>query len=193
MTDSTPSFEVFRCPSCDKPTTATLRACRHCNVIFDGPNSGKKASRIFADDEPGAKWGCLSSVVLLIALAGGGVAFCNHQASERALIDAQQKASERRIEDAHYQDRIRSGQVCADGPMDLNTAFELSVKQQLKDPDSFEHEGTVITPTSNGEYDALMRFRSKNSFGGYVDGTAVARLYVAEHNLCHVRRFSILR
>lgn len=192
MTDNTPSFDVFHCPSCGKPTTASLPSCRHCKSRLSGPRAGAKTNKIFADEGPGAKWSCLGSLALLLAMAGGGVAFCNHEAAERARVDAEQKAKEEQEEKARYQDRLRSGQVCADGANDLNTAFELNVKRQLKDPDSFEHMGTVITPARGGGYDALMRFRSKNSFGGYVVGTAVAKLYVAERNLCEVRSFSIL-
>lgn len=154
-------------------------------------DKGEKARRIFADEGPGAKWGCLGSLALLLAVAGGGIAFCNHETAELARVDALQKAKEAKEEEAHYQDRVRSGQVCADGPDDLNTALELNVKRQLKDPDSFEHMGTVITPSSKGGYDALMRFRSRNSFGGYVVGTAVATLYVAERGVCEVRTFKV--
>ncbi|RYF19187.1 MAG: hypothetical protein EOO77_10505 [Oxalobacteraceae bacterium] len=154
-------------------------------------NKSKKSPRIFADEGPGAKWSCLGSVALLIAVAGGGIAFCNHETAERARVDALQKAEEAKEEEAHYQDRVRSGQVCADGPSDLDTALELNVKRQLKDPDSFEHMGTVITPSSKGGYDALMRYRAKNSLGGYVVGTAVATLYVAERGVCEVRTFKV--
>lgn len=152
---------------------------------------GEKSPRIFADEGPGAKWSCLGSLALLLAVASGGVAFCNHETAEHARVDAFQRAEEAKEEEAHYQDSVRSGQVCADGPNDLNTALELNVKRQLKDPDSFEHMGTVITPSSKGGYDALMRFRSRNSFGGYVVGTAVATLYVAERGVCEVRTFKV--
>jgi hypothetical protein len=80
---------------------------------------GEKSPRIFADEGPGTKWGCLGSVALLIAVASGGVAFCNHETAERARVDALQKAEEAKEEEARYQDRVRSGQVCADGPNDL--------------------------------------------------------------------------
>jgi hypothetical protein len=191
MTDAKPSFDVFHCPSCGKPTTASLPSCRHCKGLLRGPKAGTKTNKIFADEGPGTKWGCLGSVALLIAVASGGVAFCNHETAERARVDALQRAEEAKEEEAHYQDRVRSGQVCADGPNDLNTALELNVKRQLKDPDSFEHIGTVITPSPKGGYDALMRFRSRNSFGGYVVGTAVATLYVAERGVCEVRTFKV--
>lgn len=130
---------------------------------------------------------------LLLAMAGGGVAFCNHESAERARIEAEQKAEEQKEEAARYQERVRSGQVCADGPNDLNTALELNVKRTLKDPDSFDHIGTVIKPSGDGvHYDALMRYRAKNSFGGYVMGTVLGKLYVSEPNVCEVRSYKVL-
>ncbi|WP_267396775.1 MULTISPECIES: hypothetical protein [unclassified Sphingomonas] len=73
----------------------------------------------------------------------------------------------------------------------MNTALQLKVLSQLKDPDSFEHMGTVVSPSKEGGYDALMRFRSRNAFGGYVIGTVVAKLYVAERGVCEVRSMEV--
>ena len=41
-------------------------------------------------------------------------------------------------------------------------------KKILKDPKSFEHDKTVITPIVNDEQTVYMTYRAKNSFGGYV-------------------------
>ena len=49
------------------------------------------------------------------------------------------------------------------------------VKRLLNDPDSFEHDQTLVSPVSNeGTHNLTMHFRAKNAFGGYVRGTARA-------------------
>lgn len=158
------------------------------------PQAGEKTNRIFADEGPGAKWGCLGAAALLVALAGGGVAFCNREYAESERIETEQMAAEKKEEAARHQDRVESGQVCADGPNDLNTALALSVKRSLKDPDSFEHIGTVIKPVGDGvNYDALMRYRARNSFNGYVVSTVLGKLYLSEPGVCEVRSYKVLQ
>ena len=41
-------------------------------------------------------------------------------------------------------------------------------KKILKDPKSFEHDKTVITPIVNDEQTVYMTYRAKNGFGGVV-------------------------
>ena len=42
------------------------------------------------------------------------------------------------------------------------------IKKNLKDPKSFEHIETRITPVENGSHIVFTKYRAKNSFGGYV-------------------------
>ena len=52
--------------------------------------------------------------------------------------------------------------------------FNLAIKQQLKNPSSFEHVSTKVTPVSDkGVHTILMEYRATNSFGGVVPGTAL--------------------
>lgn len=53
----------------------------------------------------------------------------------------------------------------------------------MKDPDSFEHISTRVTAVQNGQHIAIMSYRSKNSFGGYVVATAKATY--RNHNCNH--------
>ena len=49
------------------------------------------------------------------------------------------------------------------------------VKRLLNDPDSFEHDQTLVSPVSKeGTHNLTMQFHAKNAFGGYVRGTARA-------------------
>lgn len=51
-----------------------------------------------------------------------------------------------------------------------------TIKNYLKDPDSFKHRETTITPNNGGVHVAIMTYGAKNSYGGYVVEKAAARL-----------------
>lgn len=192
MSDKPIDPAISYCPSCGKPTPENLDVCRHCRASLRGDNAGKKSSRIFADEGPAAKWGCIGMAALFVMLPIFGLSYCHNQSSERERVAAEEDREKAKQDDARYQQRVKTGEVCSDGPNGAVTAFELNVQRQLKDPDSFEHIGTVITPAKDGYgYDALMRFRSANSFGAKVVGTAVGRLYLSEPNTCEVRSFEV--
>lgn len=50
------------------------------------------------------------------------------------------------------------------------------VERRLRDPDSFEHIETKITPNQNGKHRLIMEYRARNGFGGMTVGTAVATI-----------------
>ena len=47
------------------------------------------------------------------------------------------------------------------------------IKKLLRDPDSYRYEGAVVMSST----EALIKFRSKNGFGGYVSGMATCSNY----------------
>ena len=49
-----------------------------------------------------------------------------------------------------------------------------SVKAQLRDPESFEHDETRITPAKDGQHTLIMKYRARNGFGGMNVTTAMA-------------------
>lgn len=52
-----------------------------------------------------------------------------------------------------------------------------NLKTTLRDPDSFEHIDTKITPVdAKGFHLLTMRYRSKNGFGGMAIGTVIAQI-----------------
>ena len=54
--------------------------------------------------------------------------------------------------------------------------FEHSLKRRLKDPDSYEHIETRVTKKgTDGLHSLYMTYRAKNSFGGFVVGTATGK------------------
>lgn len=69
-----------------------------------------------------------------------------------------------------------------DGSMyDLKAAVE----KQLNDPDSFEHIETRGS-VEDSSPKALMRFRAKNGFGGYVTSYATADVEVSDCSVSNV-------
>lgn len=51
--------------------------------------------------------------------------------------------------------------------------FKKQVKEVMRDPDSFEHISTRVTPEKNGEHTIIMEYRARNGFGGMNIGTAL--------------------
>lgn len=50
------------------------------------------------------------------------------------------------------------------------------VKARLRDPESFEHIDTRLYPPSHGLSTLVMKFRSRNGFGGMEEGVATGTL-----------------
>ena len=47
----------------------------------------------------------------------------------------------------------------------------------MREPDSFEHIKTRMTPVDEtGQHTLIMRYRAKNGFGGMTDGVAIATI-----------------
>jgi uncharacterized lipoprotein NlpE involved in copper resistance len=48
------------------------------------------------------------------------------------------------------------------------------IKENLRDPDSYQHIKTSITPADKeGNHILIMQYRAKNGFGGYVPGSVM--------------------
>ena len=113
------------------------------------------------------------------------------EARERKII-ATRKAEEERIakekadaeEKKRQEKAVRLAQKAEDNRKGFHclTAWDGShreivrdVKRLLNDPDSFEHDQTLVSPMSKeGTHNLTMHFRAKNAFAGYVRGTARA-------------------
>jgi hypothetical protein len=66
----------------------------------------------------------------------------------------------------------RLGEHCVVGG--FSSEFVAKVKEQLRDPNSFEHIETRIGPVdATGQHTIGMRYRSRNGFGGMNEQTAI--------------------
>jgi hypothetical protein len=76
---------------------------------------------------------------------------------------------------AEQAEKERKGLHCLigwDGSHPIVMAF---VQKQMRDPDSFEHTETRVTPVDDkGQHTFVMKYRARNGFGGMTVGTALA-------------------
>lgn len=68
---------------------------------------------------------------------------------------------------------IRNGFHCLSNWDGSHREFANNLKSQLRDPSSFEHIETRVTPEKDGEHTIIMKYRAKNGFGGMNVGTAI--------------------
>jgi hypothetical protein len=86
---------------------------------------------------------------------------------------ATKSAKEAAVQKAKAEDK-QKGFHCLSGWDGSHRAVVSWVKNNLKDPDSYQHKQTRITPAVDGVHLLAMEYRAKNSFGGYVIGTVTA-------------------
>ncbi|ACE89845.1 hypothetical protein RHECIAT_CH0000858 [Rhizobium etli CIAT 652] len=98
------------------------------------------------------------------------------EAADRQAAKAKsdrEAASTAAAENAEQADKRRKGFHCLSGWDGSNRALVDAVTKSLRDPSSFEHDETRITPVSpQGQHFLTMTFRAKNGFGGTNVGVA---------------------
>lgn len=84
--------------------------------------------------------------------------------------EAKVKAAQKAIED---REKMKTGMHCLSGWDGSHRGLVNAVKAQMRDPDSFEHIETRISPVdAQGHNAVIMQFRAKNGFGGMNVGIA---------------------
>ncbi len=160
----------MRCKECREQVSTKAKTCPKC-----GAKPPKKTSFL--------TW----SVLVLILMGVFGVMqqesnMTPKQKAARAerieterLAQAEKAATEaeaRAIKDAEDK---RKGFHCLSGWNGAHRGVERVVKENLRDPSSFEHIETKITPVNeNGEHRLIMSYRAANAFGGKTIGNAIA-------------------
>jgi hypothetical protein len=187
------------CPECAETIKAAAKVCKHCGYripdpalvpvkeeawvppeepiwtapppSIDGPGWW---DRTF-DDGRTAKRGCFG---FLLALIVGFFLLTTHCARQASLALNEQEASdaianEQASEEAS--DNRRQGFHCL-SPIDgSHPAIVSAVKRGLRDPKSYEHIETQITPLdASGKHQLMMHYRATNGFGGMTDGVVTA-------------------
>ena len=96
-------------------------------------------------------------------------------AAKRAAAAAEAQKEERRL--AAEAVKKRKGFHCLSAWDGSHRGVIQAVEKRLRDPDSFEHIETRISPVNNnGEHILSMEFRSRNGFGGMTVSVAMAKV-----------------
>ena len=127
-------------------------------------------------DSPTAK--AVYVVFLLCIMFGVAIYGLNACSEQRAAAAAEQKQkddADAAEQAAKKEEDKRKGFNCLSGWDGSEPDVVNLVKARLRDPDSFEHIDTQITPKdAKGLHHVMMRYRSRNGFGGMTEGTALA-------------------
>jgi len=94
-----------------------------------------------------------------------------HKEKLNLYIDLNKKKIEQKKQDAVSKKEFTECISVVDGH---HLALQRAIKENLKDPDSYKHIETKYLATESG-YDIVTKFRSKNSFNGYVISRAFAQ------------------
>lgn len=151
------------CPKCAEPIKLAAIRCKHCghDLSPDEVEAGRKMQ-----NAKGAA-GCLV-VAALILLVG----YCTSSGSS---------PEETAKEDAAAAEDKKKGFHCLSPWDGSSTQLVTLIKAQLRDPDSFEHDETRITPVdADGMHSIAMDYRAKNGFGGVNRGTAFGEIKNAD-------------
>jgi hypothetical protein len=96
---------------------------------------------------------------------------------KEARAKQEKEEAERKAKVAAEEIRKRKGFHCLSSWDGSHRSVNKYVEKNLRDPDSFDHIETRITPVDkNGEHKLIMSYRAKNGFGGLTTGITVATI-----------------
>ncbi|WP_338608073.1 hypothetical protein V6617_16830 [Pelagibacterium nitratireducens] len=171
--------------SADELRAARLRLTGQASVIENNravepeeefyvePPSAKNSKKAKAPKAPKKKgnvffiigllvWGGLFAIMWIGSGQPGGSGSTGSQAvSTRAAEQAEDE---------------RKGFHCLSSWDGSNRALVDTVKNSMREPGSFEHIETRITPVNNGQHTIIMEYRGRNGFGGMSVETATGTL-----------------
>ncbi len=151
--------ELINCPSCDNPTSINAIAC---------PNCGDPVSEDWIKQKSKVKTKLTKKHVLLIIIIFAVIfSFFLSTLDRPTATEKAEKTAQNKIKGFH----------CLNEWSGAHPDVVKNVEYQMKDPDSFEHIETKITPVDkSGSHQLYMKYRAKNSFGGMVIGLATATI-----------------
>jgi hypothetical protein len=166
--------EERRCPHCGASIKPTTFACKECGKVVAVQKPTKAADQFFA------KVGCAGIVIVALFGVPLTLTTCSRWRAE-SKTEAAKEAKEKAAKAA---DDRQQGLHCLLPYLGYSTKFVDAVKQRLRDPDSFEHDKTMIAPAGpDGSHPIIMEYRAKNGFGGMNRSIAVGKL---DHGTCEV-------
>lgn len=188
------------CPECAETIKSAAKVCKHCgfrlpppppvNPDIDiiepapiatwdkpPPNQGPSWWDRNFDNGRHAQFGCFAFLLTLCTAALLLMSYCSNKRAEsneqQKIVDAE-AAAEQSKENAENR---RKGFHCLSVLDGSNIAVVEAVKRSLRNPSSFEHIETTITPVDKkGVHHLMMSYRAQNGFGGMTVGRVLARV-----------------
>ncbi len=98
--------------------------------------------------------------------------------AERDRVERQKaEAEQQRIAQQKEADRRKAGHHCLSGWDQTHMALKRALIQSLRNPDSFDHIETLITPVlDDGTHILTLTYRAENGFGGMDIGQVIAQI-----------------
>jgi hypothetical protein len=149
------------CPKCAEPIKTAASKCKHCGheLSANEVELRKKLNR--SPQSMGV--GC-------VVVIGGAIALAMCTGGGDSSEDAAETAADR-----------QAGFHCLSGWDGSHREFVEKVKARLRDPGSFEHVETRVTPNNGGQHAVIMEYRARNGFGGMNVGKAMGTF---DHETC---------
>ena len=140
------------CRECKQEISSKAKTCPNCGV--------KKPHR----DKIGVGVAIVLAVAALLIL---GTLISEPESEEDRVVRLEQEAAEAAAKIAEAAEEKRKGFHCLSGWDGTHTAFKQEIKKSMRDPGSFEHIETRISPvTDKGSHLLVMKFRARNGYGG---------------------------
>lgn len=168
------------CEECGGTVSEKAAVCPHCGA--PGPSYGQSqsepAAHIPAPKKSKKSLVVFSVIAGLILIAAFG---SPDDETEKPALQPEDEVPALLPEDEvaatsnEANEERRKGLHCLSVWNGANRDFARKIENQMRDPDSFEHIETKITPVDvNGLHRVQMTFRARNGYGGMTNGVAVA-------------------
>lgn len=157
-------YDEAVCPECAEVIKAAASTCKHCgHKITQQDISARRAKSQQDANNSAIGCGLLIVLVLLVAMCSGGDDDGGGGPGGASEVDRSAATAANR----------EAGFHCLSGWDGSHPGFVENVKAQLREPSSFEHIETRVTPNKEGKHAIIMEYRARNGFGGMNVGTAI--------------------
>jgi hypothetical protein len=148
---------LVKCKECGEEVSTKAKACPKCGAWLP-----KKTSIV--------TWGVLA--LILFAIYNGWLPEFNLTPEKR---NAKEEKLAITVAKEEEKENHRKGFHCLSSWKGSHSAVEKYVEERMRDPDSFEHVETRISPVNDkGTHQLFMTYRATNGFGGLTVGSATA-------------------
>lgn len=152
------------CKTCTKEVAVSARTCPHCGVSRPVKKKASKTQIII-------------TIIACLFVGMCSIVTMSAPSSSTSSQKPYQSASGPQPDGSH----------CLSGWDGSHPDLKRRVKSGLKDPKSFKHVETRVTPNQGGAHRIYMTYRATNGFGAVTTATASGRF---DHQSCTLDSFS---